>query len=67
MAAAPAQKQKGSNPKKASKSSLYAVSGNEIKRNKKACPKCGPGVFLAQHDNRESCGNCGFLEWKKKA
>ncbi|MEK6970352.1 MAG: 30S ribosomal protein S27ae [archaeon] len=65
MAAKPAAT-KRSNPKKTSKSSLYAITGHDIKRSKRACPKCGPGVFLAQHENRESCGNCGFLEWKKK-
>ncbi len=30
------------------------------------CPKCGPGVFLAKHSNRTSCGRCGYAEMKAK-
>ncbi|MEM3374522.1 MAG: 30S ribosomal protein S27ae [Candidatus Woesearchaeota archaeon] len=31
----------------------------------KTCPKCGPGVFMAEHKNRISCGKCGYTEFKK--
>ncbi len=24
------------------------------------CPRCGPGIFLAQHKNRQTCGKCGY-------
>ncbi|MEK6821183.1 MAG: 30S ribosomal protein S27ae [archaeon] len=51
--------------KKPSKSRLYKVDGESVKRARVACPKCGPGVFLGQHKDRVACGNCGFLEWKK--
>ncbi|MEW5996530.1 MAG: ribosomal S27a family protein [Candidatus Micrarchaeota archaeon] len=30
----------------------------------KHCPKCGPGVRLAQHKDRLSCGKCGYFERK---
>ncbi len=30
----------------------------------KHCPKCGPGVKLAEHTNRSSCGKCGYYEKK---
>jgi len=30
----------------------------------KQCPKCGPGVKLADHKNRNSCGKCGYYEKK---
>ena len=30
----------------------------------KTCPKCGPGVFLAEHGNRSACGKCGYTEFK---
>jgi len=33
---------------------------------KKSCPKCGPGVFMAEHKDRTSCGKCGYTEFKKK-
>lgn len=38
----------------------------EFKRKNEKCPKCGPGVFLARHKNRMSCGKCGYLEIAKK-
>ncbi|MEM4272487.1 MAG: hypothetical protein QXH30_02765 [Candidatus Bilamarchaeaceae archaeon] len=31
---------------------------------KRHCPKCGPGVSLAAHKNRYSCGKCGYYEKK---
>ena len=31
---------------------------------KKACPKCGPGIHLADHKNRSACGKCGYFEKK---
>ncbi|MCX8194692.1 MAG: 30S ribosomal protein S27ae [Candidatus Micrarchaeota archaeon] len=31
---------------------------------KKACPKCGPGVRLAEHSDRRACGKCGYFEKK---
>ena len=38
----------------------------KLERKKRNCPKCGPGVFLAEHGNRNSCGKCGYTEFKKK-
>jgi small subunit ribosomal protein S27Ae len=35
------------------------------KSKNKTCPKCGPGVFLAEHKNRTACGKCGYTEFKK--
>lgn len=49
------------------KRGLYEVKGNTVTRKKKACPKCGPGVFLAEHKDRTSCGRCGYTEFKAKA
>ena len=46
---------------------LYEVSGDSVNRKKKACPKCGAGVFLAEHKDRLSCGNCGYMEKKQSA
>lgn len=37
---------------------------NEFKPGKKTCPKCGPGVYLAEHKDRMSCGKCGYYEKK---
>jgi len=43
----------------------YKVEGESVERIKKVCPKCGPGVFMAEHLNRYACGKCGYTEWKK--
>lgn len=43
---------------------LYAVKGDALTRTHKSCPKCGPGTFLAEHNNRRSCGKCGYAESK---
>lgn len=44
---------------------LYDVKGGALKRTHEMCPKCGPGVFLADHGSRQSCGRCGYSEGKK--
>ncbi|MCX9012716.1 MAG: 30S ribosomal protein S27ae [Candidatus Methanoperedens sp.] len=44
---------------------FYEVSGNKVKKIRPSCPRCGPGVFLADHKNRQSCGKCGYTEFKK--
>jgi ubiquitin-small subunit ribosomal protein S27Ae len=45
------------------KSNYYDTSG-ELKRTRKFCAKCGPGIFMADHKDRYSCGNCGYMEKK---
>ena len=40
----------------------YEVAGNTLNRKNKTCPKCGPGVFLAKHKDRLTCGKCGYME-----
>ncbi|WP_456443584.1 30S ribosomal protein S27ae [Thermococcus sp.] len=45
---------------------LYEVKGRKIIRKNKFCPRCGPGVFMAEHKDRWSCGRCGYTEWKRK-
>lgn len=52
--------------KKIKKGSYYKVEENKLKRTKTPCPKCGAGVFLAEHKNRVSCGKCHYTEWKKE-
>jgi small subunit ribosomal protein S27Ae len=39
---------------------FYETKGSEIHRNHKSCPRCGSGVFMAHHKNREYCGKCGY-------
>jgi len=40
----------------------YDVSGDQVKRKNKTCPKCGAGVFMAKHKDRWTCGKCGYME-----
>jgi len=48
------------------KREMFKVEGDKIVRLRRACPKCGDGVFLAEHKDRLSCGNCGYTEFKGK-
>jgi small subunit ribosomal protein S27Ae len=41
----------------------YTVEGDSVKR-AVYCPRCGPGVFMADHQNRHVCGKCGYVEIK---
>jgi small subunit ribosomal protein S27Ae len=59
-----AEKKKGK--AKTKKSSFYQVNGEKVERKRTPCPKCGAGIFIAEHANRQTCGNCGFTQWKKK-
>ena len=43
---------------------LYETTGESLKRTHLTCPKCGPGIFLAEHGDRRSCGRCGYSESK---
>lgn len=44
----------------------YKIEGDKAVRQRKSCPKCGSGVFLAQHKERSTCGKCGYTEFSKK-
>jgi len=48
------------------KRKFYKIDADRIVRDRQSCPKCGPGVFLARHENRVSCGRCGYTEFAKK-
>ena len=45
----------------------YKIEGENLTRDREFCPKCGPGVYLAVHKDRVSCGKCGYTEFKKKS
>ena len=46
--------------------SFYDISGDKVTRKKRDCPRCGRGVFMAEHKDRNTCGKCGFTEFKQK-
>ena len=45
---------------------LFSIDGNRVNHDNKYCPKCGESVFMAEHNDRRSCGKCGYTEFKKK-
>ena len=47
------------------KREAYEINEGKIKRKKPVCPKCGEGIFLAEHKDRFHCGKCGYTRWKK--
>lgn len=51
---------------KQKKSEFYQLKNEKIERTKKTCPKCGPGIFMAEHNDRYYCGKCSYTEWKNK-
>ena len=61
-------KEKGKGgPKKSTIARYYTVKDGKVSRKNSWCPKCGPGIFLATHGDRTSCGKCGYTEFKKDA
>lgn len=46
-------------------SGLYKIEGGKLVRTHKVCPKCGPGVFMGAHKDRNACGRCGFTEFHR--
>ncbi|MBU2638530.1 MAG: 30S ribosomal protein S27ae [Nanoarchaeota archaeon] len=55
-------KKKVKNKKASTKYKMYDKEG----KRKACCPKCGPGVFLAEHKDRQTCGTCRYTVFKKK-
>ncbi|NOZ81289.1 MAG: 30S ribosomal protein S27ae [DPANN group archaeon] len=45
---------------------LYEVKGDTLVRKNPWSPKKGPGSFMADHKNRQTCGASGYTEFKKK-
>ncbi|UCF11785.1 MAG: 30S ribosomal protein S27ae [Thermoplasmatales archaeon] len=48
------------------KREIFKIEGDKIIRLRRNCPKCGEGVFLAEHKDRLSCGKCDYTEFKVK-
>ncbi|MEM3403918.1 MAG: 30S ribosomal protein S27ae [Nitrososphaeria archaeon] len=43
---------------------LYRIEDEKIVSKRTDCPKCGRGVFLAEHPDRYTCGRCGYTKFK---
>ncbi|HUL62608.1 MAG TPA: 30S ribosomal protein S27ae [Methanocella sp.] len=59
-----AEKKAAAKPNK-TKSRMYELKDGKAVKKSQTCPRCGDGVFLANHKNRMSCGKCGYTEYKK--
>ena len=69
--AAPAKKvEKGKREKKHREEkgvhAMYKVEGDKVSRARPICERCGPGYFMADHQDRYTCGHCGFTRYKQK-
>jgi Ribosomal protein S27AE len=42
--------------------SRYELYGEDGTTDHEQCPRCGD-AFLAAHDDRQHCGQCGYTEW----
>jgi len=43
----------------------FKVESGKVTTAKKYCPRCGPGVMMADHKDRTACGKCGYTEFRK--
>ena len=44
---------------------LYKIEGENVTRLRPICERCGPGYFMAKHQDRYTCGHCGFTRYKQ--
>tara|TARA_B100000029_G_scaffold514519_1_gene617688 strand:- start:4028 stop:4210 length:183 start_codon:yes stop_codon:yes gene_type:complete len=51
---------KGSSPKVYN---YFKVDGDKISRIKKNCSRCGKGIYMAEHKDRRTCGQCNNTEF----
>ena len=58
-----AKKKKPNNKKPSKRYEKYKVDGDKLTR-ANSCPKCGAGIFLANHKDRKVCGKCHYTEFK---
>jgi small subunit ribosomal protein S27Ae len=44
---------------------LYKIEGEKVTRLRPTCERCGPGYFMAKHQDRYTCGHCGYTRYKQ--
>ncbi|MBM4400492.1 MAG: 30S ribosomal protein S27ae [Crenarchaeota archaeon] len=44
---------------------MYKIEDAKVARLRPTCERCGPGYFMANHQNRYTCGHCGFTRYKQ--
>jgi small subunit ribosomal protein S27Ae len=58
-------KKERKNKKPSERWKKYKIKGDKLERDGKFCPRCGPGVFLAESKNKDRlfCGKCHYTEF----
>jgi small subunit ribosomal protein S27Ae len=56
---------KAAGPKGQKRGAYYKIEGAKVTTEKKYCPRCGPGIMMADHEDRTTCGKCGYTEFRK--
>jgi small subunit ribosomal protein S27Ae len=59
-------KKETKNKKQSERWNKYKVEGDKVTK-ARSCPKCGEGIFLAEHSDRFYCGTCHYVEMKSKS
>jgi len=59
-------KRKVRNKETSRKYKMYVVKDGKIVEKRRCCPRCGEGIFMAEHKDRFTCGTCHFTIFKEK-
>ena len=59
------KEKKPKKPRNKNKGPLWALEGDRVMRKRRPCPKCGNGVYMAEHYDRMHCGSCGYTMFKR--
>jgi small subunit ribosomal protein S27Ae len=62
---APKPEKKAKKKEEKGAKSLYKIEGEKVTRLRPTCERCGPGYFMAKHQDRYTCGHCGFTRYKQ--
>jgi len=41
----------------------YKIENDKVTKLRKVCTRCGKGVFMSIHKDRQTCGKCGLTEF----
>ncbi len=65
LKAAPAPKPEKKKKEEKGIHAIYKVEGDKVTRLRPTCERCGPGYFMGDHQDRYTCGHCGFTRYKR--
>ena len=54
---APKPEKKAEKKEKKGVNALYKIEGEKVTRLRPTCERCGPGYFMAKHQDRYTCGH----------